>query len=131
MDNQSQWGRFDRRIGAVVDDNTRTVWAKGLGWVNDRGDVFSGGKWFPMDQHHPEASQQAMAFAAKAKQAFAQGGMPTQAPVPVPDQMRQVQQRAAAPKPATPPAPPANSTHAEIAKSFRHMANVLTKSGGA
>ena len=73
---QGQWGRPDPKIGAIVDDNTKTVWAKGLGWVNDRGDVYTGGQWFPADGHHADARDPAMQAAAKAKALFGGGGGP-------------------------------------------------------
>jgi hypothetical protein len=124
MDNgaggQGSWGRLEPKIGAYVDDAAKTVFAKGLGWVNSKGDVYSGGRWFPVDQHHPEANKQAMAVAAKARQLFE-----TAAPAPLPDQMRSVQQSAAAPKPMAPPAPHPEPHHKLLADGYRTLAKSL------
>lgn len=129
---RGQWGRFDASIGAPVDDSTRTVFAKGLGWVNAKGDVYSGGQWFPSTGHAGESQGQAQQWAEKARRVF-EGGpgagqgmslpkadlMPRPRPAPVP---------APAPGPMSAPGLP-NPSHELIAKSFTTLAKALTGGG--
>src|SRR5438045_3674788 len=117
------FGRFDPAIGAPVDDATKTVFARGLGWVNAKGDVFTGGKWFPAEAHGDHAQPLAQEFAAKARM--------LQQRSPVADQMRATTAQVtapAAPAPAAPslPATPPQPHHKLAADSFKHLLGALT-----
>lgn len=119
---QPQWGRFEPSIGAVVDDKSQSVWAKGLGWVNAKGDVFTGGKLFPSDAHHPDTQGPARAVAAKAAQFFSAGGAP-QASAPA--QMKAFTASTLAP-PVETQAPHPEPHHALLADSWKALARHLT-----
>ena len=124
-----RWGRFDKSIGAVVDDRSKSIWNKQVGWVTPEGRVRWRGHDFAITDVPPELQPTAQQMAMKAKQLFA-------APAaPVGEQMAEVQARAAAPKPGMmstplpggggPSAPHPDPAHALLAKSFTHLANKL------
>lgn len=117
---QRGWGRFEPTVGAVVDDGSRAVWSKGVGWVTADGTLRRNGQDYQLSVLPPEMQAQVLPLAEKAKRFFA-----PPAP-PVADQMRDVQARAAAPPVQAPHPEP---SHKLIADSFKHLANTLTKTG--
>ena len=139
MDNQGvggqkpQWGRWDQGVGAVVDDASKSIWGKGVGWVRADGGVRWKGRDFALADVPAELQSTAQALAQKARGLFADGGLgglgggtPQATPIPVPEQMRQVQASASAPPAPSPPSLPRNPSHDLVAKSFKTLAAALT-----
>lgn len=135
MDNQQgqggggpQWGRPEQSIGAIVDDRSQAVWAKGLGWVRPDGALRFRGHDYSPDQVPEPLRPEVMQWAEKARRVFAPGAA---------QQMAQATAQATAPKPPamggggagspSTPSLPANPTHHALVSSFKHLANRLTQ----